>query len=444
MTGILQTNNGIIKTTNDGVLLSHPYFKINPDDFFTDKAIANSLGSSIIYPRFLYDSISNKTYFVFQGYDHGYYTSLDPAIMSYDHSSKELSGPVFIGKNPLSNKDAHGDPAILLDDEGHFHVFYGSHTSEQQYAYSTNPRDINSWEDRTGRLDSISTYPVIFQVDDGSLFLFNRYGWDSYGYYKSTDRGKNWNGRNIILNFDGNYHQAYGDTVYTKQNDTERIHRSFCWRTDTGNFGGGNRFDVYYMYLDVATEKIYNINDEECAINDEQKMLLFETKYDYPTNKPCLNIINNKPYIIFPYAKNGDTDYCYLHFLYWDGEKWVGPNQITDTPTGRFSSPSFILHSENELTALLSVYPGGDPNLGNNRGGNLEEWSWKDGVWSKIRDVLTVDQITDNGSVLCIGSYSVCSELQYLLGEYDVDDRNSATIDNKIWGYGKYGTTPLK
>ena len=129
---------------------------------------------------------------------------LDPFVMSYDHGSGEVAGPVKVGENPLVDyPDFHGNPGMIVDDEGYVHVVYGGHghyRGRQKHAVSKRPGEIGEWE-HVDNIEPESTYPTLFKTADGRIWLFYRDGnhRDDWVYVVSDDHGRTFSEKTRFL-----------------------------------------------------------------------------------------------------------------------------------------------------------------------------------------------------------------------------------------------------
>ncbi|MEM8868047.1 MAG: BNR-4 repeat-containing protein, partial [Verrucomicrobiota bacterium] len=143
------------------------------------------------------------------------YTENDhPYIWQYDHLYEKWEGPVFVHSNRLELSDQHGNPNIIVDDDGYIHVFAGSHggpdTRSATYSRSARPHDISEWVPT--KLEFSHAYPRPFILSDGSICIFCRRGTtktsgsDPWVIYRSVDRGATWQfHREIVVSMDNGF-----------------------------------------------------------------------------------------------------------------------------------------------------------------------------------------------------------------------------------------------
>ena len=153
-----------------------------------------------------YDSVSNRLYVVFLSNDGKQY------IYYYDFDTDEVSKPVLLPIEPTADL-THGQPAIVIDNDGYIWVFGGSHGSPCQVAKSKRPRDISEWERVAdieipeGRDPHGITYPQPIAVSDGILVIARGVGTTTKWYdapvyrIKTTDGGNTWT-HDVLVNIE--------------------------------------------------------------------------------------------------------------------------------------------------------------------------------------------------------------------------------------------------
>ena len=208
---------------------------------------------------------NGKTYFIFGG---GGENWLDPMIMSYNHTTVQVQGPVKIGENPLSaENDFHGNPGMVIDNDGYVHVIYGghgSHSGEQKYARSTFPENITSWT-HLNNIEPESTYPNLLILSDGTIFLFYRDGnhRDSWVYQTSKDSGDSWSPKVEVLAsgkerhdgiyYEDNYYDSWYATGGIYKGEADTIHIIFnyhaCANDWETHYHIQRRTNLYYFKI---------------------------------------------------------------------------------------------------------------------------------------------------------------------------------------------------
>ena len=197
-----------------------------------------------IYPRgYVYN---NNLYIVY----HGTNGVTDPYIKKYSYSTNTWGAEVKVGDNSLEgSEDSHGNPAVIVDDSGFIHVFYGGHSSDTlQHAKSDSAEDISAWTEQTV-INSIGTYPQAFKLSNGDIYLFYREGGheDDWGYEVSSDNGVTWGSFNSVLQAtDGDNH--FYAFFNKRTGDTFAV--AYHWVDN--NASTTVRENFYYMYFDLT------------------------------------------------------------------------------------------------------------------------------------------------------------------------------------------------
>ena len=151
----------------------------------------------------------DRSYFVYGDY------SRDPAIRYYDNSTGILSEAVIAGRTPILG-DAHGNPSLLIDDEGYIYVFFGCHHHPIRMRRSKAPENILEWEEEV-QIDVAATYPQPYMLDSRTIITsFREYtgietaGW---GYVTSTSKGQEWSSCRLLVNEPKKFIYALSEVV---------------------------------------------------------------------------------------------------------------------------------------------------------------------------------------------------------------------------------------
>jgi len=154
-------------------LILIPFGASAQTDYFV-QGIAAELAPWIPYDAFFgecprmvgHDSV---TYFVYTASNSGLY------IRAYDHRTRVLSQPSRFG----DGWNDHVRPALLIDSENYFHIFYAARPSPARYIRSAAPLEWIDWSGaESGWIGSSATYPVPVIIDGRALLIY-REG-DSY------------------------------------------------------------------------------------------------------------------------------------------------------------------------------------------------------------------------------------------------------------------------
>lgn len=194
----------------------------------------------------------------------------EPYIWAYDHETKAWQGPVQVGQNQLPPSDQHGNPSLIIDDDGYIHVWYGGHghrTSEHVYARSANPGDISEWIHP--KFDTKLTYPMPCVLSDGTVAVMYRRGnhsmpgSDAWLYRFSSDNGQTWSQPRVIVQRMTRATDADVYCVPAKFGGRDRIavgvSDEYLQGVQTSRH---STEDLFYFEYDVTEDKIYNVEGE--------------------------------------------------------------------------------------------------------------------------------------------------------------------------------------
>ncbi len=345
-----------------------------PSRAFAQNGTSQPIHPHIISPQAYY--YNGKTYVVWQGGTSG---ALDPYISAYDHSSGTWATPVKVGTNPLSGDD-HGAPAVIVDDSGYVHVFYGSHLTALKYAKSTNPEDISAWTAQAD-IGTNTSYRGLVKDSGGTLHLIDRAGgaWGVYNVEHRTSADAFATPVTIIAPDQDTDVPYYGNLAYDATNN--RIHIAWCyWDASASTY-----LNIYHAYLDLDDGHLYTMAGTDLGTSisyaEYTDCLVVNSGANF-TWLPALHLDGSgNPHIIYPIQTV--TGYKF-QYSYWTGAAWAAPEDIVST-TGVFQSLADFYFNGTAIEAYL-VTEAQDPTYG--RGGNLEHWRRSGGSWALVRTVM--------------------------------------------------------
>lgn len=372
-------------------------------------------------PMAIYAPEPNRSYFVYGS------AGNRPTISFYDHNAHEWAYPVVIGENP--DGDAHRNPTLLTDEEGHLYMFWGAHGHESFVHRSVRPHDISAWEERAPiEPDEGSTsYPQPWMLREGEIFVSYRKapGWR---FRTSTDGAASWSEPTDICDFGMTRdargcaeYSIYGITVADEGAYPRRLH--FAW----SRLGGGTpeeieskhlwarRYNVYYAYTDDGGETWRRSDGSayEMPIDEEQAELL----YDCGTRGVWLQDIQvdpaGNPVILFvdSLVETYETTWKVAHRA--SGE-WA----ISDITTSdhMYDAGALMVFGEDDLRLWAPTIA----NQPHEDGGEIEEWLSRDGGASWAR-----------GRQLTSGSRYSHNHVKPIMGH-----RQGPGDVRAVWGYG--------
>lgn len=158
---------------------------------------------------------------------------------TYNHTTGELSEPVFLGLGGLYIDD-HNWPALQIDSEGYLHVLLGSHQEPFVYMRSVEPMNINKWTKREyigieKRLlgERNYTYPAFLIDYDDNMHLVTRWGGmgiKQYLAYERKPKGKPWEPMEILVEPFTNLYANWDQKIYI-----DRYGRLFVYYSQYSN-----------------------------------------------------------------------------------------------------------------------------------------------------------------------------------------------------------------
>jgi putative cell wall-binding protein len=199
------------------------------------------------------------TYIAYQG------PNLHPYVIAYKHATKTWTGPVMVAENPLSAiRDTHGGPALVVDNAGYLHVYFGAHNGAVRHVKSPRPgvasidAATSPW-DLAPNLSGNYSYPQPFyrESDGVTLMAVRRDKFNSYAPYESG-----WQVRKLSptsswwstpttqtpIVADSSTSRWYASTEYDQM--TEELHVGLVgyrwWQTPASPM---NRNYVYYLKM---------------------------------------------------------------------------------------------------------------------------------------------------------------------------------------------------
>lgn len=233
----------------------------------------------------VYNASANKTVISWNGENMSIY------VREYDHETREWSNPAKIhGLNYTGKWDYHNYPCITLAPDGHYLIFYFSHSSSAYMVKSPAPNGIaGSWSHKKISDDKCA-YPMPVVVGD-TVYLFYSstvaHWHRPYRMIKSTDNGETWSKPVTLIDTGHNqpekYDEVYAHGFSVDEGGKDRPPRILLgWEMAAGpkghNKGGYGNFFAYFnchdqkMYTAGGKDLGASVDLEEifsdCIIND--------------------------------------------------------------------------------------------------------------------------------------------------------------------------------
>ncbi len=140
-------------------------------------------------PLAYYSETAHKTYFCYGG-TYRDKNQILAMVSCYDHATGTVPRPTILMDKGTA--DAHDNPVLMLDDEGHIWVFVSAHgTARPAFIFkSDEPYSVGAFECVT---ETNFSYPQPWHVQDhGFLFLHTRYLGGRFLYAQTSSDGRDW------------------------------------------------------------------------------------------------------------------------------------------------------------------------------------------------------------------------------------------------------------
>jgi hypothetical protein len=353
-------------------------------------------------PSALYDSVSDKTYIVWEAQAQFRHIK----VAAYNHATGTWSTPVVIDSHPLQDDD-HGLPAIELLSDGRLVCFFGSHATNQEWSISAASGGVptlTSWTRQTA-VSGAYTYPKPVNIPDGSgggtLYLFlrktvsvnSRYILRTATY--TSGGALTFSAETALIDFDGGASaRVYAMEVRLNGSNIEFL----ATRADSGDT---IRQHVYYFRYIVATGAKQNL-DNSVSTSGQIDLTTANASYRVKTSAGS-NVTG-----IVSWCRDSNN---YLHIAYGDdttnpwnvthdwhnGTAWQG--ETTAFTVNRKGSTGYVEEwcLVPRGTAVDVYYPANNNGSFTGRGGDdIARKTWS-GSWGSEVIVLAGDEITALG-----------------------------------------------
>lgn len=330
-------------------------------------------------PFAVYRPEVNKTFFCYGGTTDDSHQRLLHMVSYYDHESGQIPRPrVLLDKQ---TGDAHDNPVISLDDEGHVWIFSTSHgRSRPSYVHrSVEPYQIDRFErvDATYQadgeprpLDNFSYFQVWRTKNEGFAAFFTRYH-DPAGrtsMYMNSRDGRSWSEWTRLAAIDQGHYQvsAVGDGVAATAFNYHPNGKGLDYRTN-----------LYYLQTTDGGQTWTNVKgertavpltepDNACLISDyrsESRNVYMKDLVFDPTGAPVILVVTSDGHE--PGPENGPRQWE-LH-RYADGE-WH--RSVIAESDNNYDTGS--LYFEGDLWRLIAPTDPGPQAY--NPGGEMVSW----------------------------------------------------------------------
>ncbi len=284
-----------------------------------------------------YDKKVDKTFITWMG------AKSTAIVKEYNHKTKNWSNDKVVGTSTFIDK--HNYPGMLKGKDQRIYIFYGCHNSTLRMTVSQHPLSIDGqWDDQFVTIAEKASYPAPVITSEGNFYVFyretrqtNKYSDDRpYQFVKSTDNGKTWTKQMAIDPFPrvtDNMCEVYnGKVTYQPAMNGNNAKIHLAW-TIAGEKLGKHAHatygrNVYYAYLDPATDHIFNINGKDLGKTIDADELdkfcqVLDTGIPETGHLAGLQVSvhyrdNGSPLIYFDNQVGGGPGSAT-----WDGNKWL-------------------------------------------------------------------------------------------------------------------------
>ena len=340
-------------------------------------------------PIAIYAPAVRKTFFVFGGSAGNISEKNDELqhlVSYYDHVTGTVPRPVRLLQK--RTEDAHDNPTLSIDAEGHLFVFSSAHgTSRPSYIHrSKKPYDISEWE-LVEKTNFSYTQPWYLPQSRRFLFLHTLYknGQRTLNWKSSTD-GRTWTASSLIAHMELGSYQ-----VSQRQGDTDRVVTAFDLHPNHGRPGTGLNYRTNIYYLETrdggATWKTIDGKPVTLPLTKAENPALVRDYRAEDLNvylKDIAFTAEGHPVILFLTSKGFDPGPKSAPFQWltarWTGREW-DYRKLT-TSDHNYDHGSLYIETDGTWRVIAPTAPGPQPW---GTGGDMEMWVSRDqgAKWEK-------------------------------------------------------------
>jgi hypothetical protein len=333
-----------------------------------------------IRPMAVYSAEANKTFFVYGGRPKEK-NELLHMVSYFDHVTKTVPRPRIL----LTKKtaDAHDNPAIALDGDGHVWVFSNTHGPEKRSSIhrSAKPYEIDAFETVADKI-SLSYGQPWFVDGRGFMLIQNRYADGRAVAFQTSRDGRAWSDPGLLAQFKGHYQ------ISGVSRDGKRLGVAFNYHPR----GLDTRTNLYYVETSDFGDTWRTANGEALAVplKDVTNAALV---HDYEANGLLVYLkdiqfdAGGRPILVYLTSKHheprpGAGPHAW-HTAHWTGDGW----RIRDVATSDHNYDFGQLYAEANTWKLVApLAPGPAPFM---TGGEVEMWQSSDdgATWAKLKSL---------------------------------------------------------
>ncbi len=333
-------------------------------------------------PIAIHVAAQKKTFFVFGG-SAGNVSErndeLQHLVAYYDHATGTVPRPVRLLQK--RTEDAHDNPTLAIDADGHLFVFSSAHgTSRPSYLHrSKRPYDISAWE-LIEKTNFSYTQPWYLPHSRRFLFLHTLYknGQRTLNWKTSPD-GRTWTASTLLA------HLEMGDyQVSQRQPGSDRVATAFDLHPAQGRSGTGLNYRTNLYYAETrdagATWTTVDGRPLTLPLTDAANPALVR---DYRTEdlsvylKDIAFTANGQPVILYLTSRgfeSGPQSGPYQwHTARWNGRAW--DYRLFTTSDHNYDHGSLYIETDGTWRVIAPTAPGPQP-FGT--GGEMVMWTSRD------------------------------------------------------------------
>ncbi len=364
-------------------------------------------------PFAVYCNKVGKTFFCYGGTTRDSNRQLIHMVSYYDHKKQMVPRPTILLDKKTS--DAHDNPVISVDDEGHIWIFSTSHgTDRPSYIHrSKKPYDIDTFEliEATRLEDGIKVPITNFSYlqawhlpHQGFVCFFTKYGWGSERTicYMTSRDGVGWSAWQRLATIANGHYQISGVTgskaasafnYHPKQGGLN--YRTNLYYVETSDFGETWRsVDGQKLQLPLTESRnatlVYDYESEGL------KVYLKDIRFDRD-GRPIILYITSKGYESGP--KNDPRTWTIAH---WTGKRW--DIQPVTTSDNNYDMGSLFIGKDGAWSIIAPTETGPQPY---NTGGEMAIWTSIDQgmTWKRLKQITHTSERNHNYARASVGAH---------------------------------------
>jgi hypothetical protein len=357
--------------------------------YFAEDGATAGFVAQASQPTAFYDATDDKTWVAWEGWNG---SRRVVHVQTYEHANNRWGKRYLVSTDTLTDDD-HGAPAIVMDDEGFVHCFFGSHNSAIKHYATTAARDPSEWVG-VAAIGTDLTYPHAVLMGT-NLYLFARGDTlQSLIRYKTTALVAGvatWGSPQTVATFTG-ARFYFGDT-FAVGTDIHII-------ANHADAGDTVRRDLYHIVYDTTDESIGNSTGGVTTAVGSQPISKATADASYIVVDQTTNVTSGYGLCR---TSDGDLHLAYiddtaspydLNYVNFDGAVWSSPETVTTLSAtasgGSIESICLLTRADDSLELWYPSDPGSAFPAG---GDMMRVIRSAGGVWGSPATALTAGAI---------------------------------------------------